>query len=105
MTQVSPENLPSPPNSPPPADEPHGSWLGALWSGGQLLAALAVTAYVLYYLLTTPLGGHPDEADAAKGPPPAVEAAGPSLVRIRPGSKLDGRLKASMAEPVRTSSP
>jgi hypothetical protein len=97
------------PNRPPPRPDPappagRRAW-GKVWSAAQLLASLAVAGGVLAYLLLTPASPPAGPGDADKSPPEVVRPAGPHLIRIEPGSKLEGKLQITPVLSRRITSP
>lgn len=81
---------------PPPKSLP-----ARLWSAGQLIVSLALTAAFLAYLLrpTPP----PPAASTERQPPPpeAVQAVGPYLIRIQPDTPIAHKLKVADVHPTR----
>src|SRR5579872_7489432 len=107
--------LPPPPTPPPPTAVPPNatapdapkprSWLASIWSGGQLVLALAITVGVLVYLLSAPASKSESPSDDRNANDEPVRVPAPYLVRIEPNTPLAGKIQTSEIRPSRLSAP
>jgi hypothetical protein len=107
-TQPPPASPPPPPPTGPStttAPAPgRRSWLGAVWSAAQFVAALALTVGALVYLITAPPAKpEPSTDEGSAGEP--VRVPGPYLVRIEPNTPLANKLQTAEIRPVRLTAP
>lgn len=80
------------PTNPPDQPAAKSVWV-TLWSVGQFLAALGITIAFLAYLLVTPIDPASTQPPLRSEPPPeVVTIAGPSLIRVEPGSPFDQKV-------------
>ena len=78
--------------TPSPAIRPRTRWQ-QVWSAAQFVVALGATTAVLVYLLVVPATASRSEPATVKPAEAAVGVSGPGVVRLKPGSPFDARVR------------